>query len=70
VPSETGPRWYETPLWFVAQVAMYVAIWGVASVLMPRDVDASGRAVVSLVILGVLIVGSAWIRGRLRRRDG
>jgi hypothetical protein len=69
VPPDPGPRWYETPLWFVAQIAVYVVLWAAVSVIAPRDLGPAGRAVMSLVILGALVVGGAAVRGRLRRRD-
>jgi hypothetical protein len=69
VPPDPGPRWYETPLWFVAQIAVFAVLWAAASAIVPRDLDRAGRVIVSLATLAVLVVGSAAVRGRLRRRD-
>lgn len=66
---DTGPRWYETPLWFVAQAAAYVVIVTVLRGVLPDDLGIVGRAFFSGAFLVVTFWGAVAIRGWLRRRD-
>jgi hypothetical protein len=69
VSPDTGPRWYETPLWFVAQVAAFVVGARVFREVLPDDLGIVGRTFSSGVFLVVMFWGAVAIRGRLRRRD-
>ena len=66
---DTGPRWYETPLWFVAQAAAYVVIVTVLRAVLPDDPGIVGRAFFPGALLVVTFWGAVAIRGWFRRRD-
>ncbi len=66
---DTSPRWYETPLWFVAWLVAYGVIVTVLGVVLPDDVGPPGRTLLSLGLLVATFVSAVAIRGRLRRRD-
>ncbi|MGZ5288244.1 MAG: hypothetical protein ACXWZU_07540 [Actinomycetota bacterium] len=66
---DTGPRWYETPLWFVAQAAVYVVVVTVLRVVLPDDLGIVGRAFFSGALLVVTFWTAVAVRGHLRRRD-
>jgi hypothetical protein len=43
VIPDPGPRWYETPLWIVAQAAAYVIIVTALRAVLPDDLGSSGE---------------------------
>jgi hypothetical protein len=69
VTTETGPRWYETPLWLLAQLAAYGVIVSMLDVLLPDDLGPVGRTFVSLGLLVATFWSAVAVRGWLRRRD-
>ncbi|MEO8477688.1 MAG: hypothetical protein ABI572_11655 [Actinomycetota bacterium] len=67
MPPETGPRWYETPLWLVPQILAYVALLAGASAVVP--IGAVSRTVLAIGLVAIVFIGSVRMRAWLRRRD-
>jgi len=42
VIPDSGPRWYETPLWFVAQASVYAVVVTLLRLFMPDDMGPVG----------------------------
>ena len=66
---DTRLHWYETPLWLVPQLVVYVVLWSVLNSTLSNDANEGVRWALSLGLLLLVGAGGIWIRGRLRRRD-